>query len=597
MQKWFENNPVTSHLLLWMTLILVWLQAIHPNNIELDTAWLVVNNPILSQPLNQSATVLQRIFFDFTQGTRLTLGAEYLPIRDLTVWLDWLLFGTYWTGHHLHSLLWYGLSCSLLLSCNRILFGNTWIAWVGTVVFVVHPTHVESVVWLASRKDLVSLAFSLLALLLYLHRKPLSLVSLVVMLAYWSKNTAIVLGPLLMLISLTVHQEDWKKWNWWFQWLLVAIPLMIGLYITLQVGADVAMFASPRGNTPIDTLNIAIQTWTQYGRMLLWPNQLSLLYAEPEVISWFSANIWIGLGLCGVIITGAWYGWQHNRLWTLALFTIPLGLLPVSQITPIQNLIADRYLLLPSIGMSWCLILLLKQLSRRSKYMPIVVGVWLLNLWWWTIDRIPLFHSDIELWTDVVNKQPMEIRGWTTLSALYRERGDLTKASQQIEKANVYHPHHPKIALAKGMIALAKNQSTEAKTYFQQAWTTDNTLREAGNNLALLLQKEDPLLSIEVAKDLTTIHPLYIHGWNVLGSGCLQMADYQCADEALQTAHRISPYHLSTLINLGSLAYLQENWSEAEHWWRQALSIDPSHPYVLGGLESALQKQNPIHQP
>ena len=597
MQKWFENNPVTSHLLLWMTLILIWLEAIHPNTIELDTTWLVVNNPILSQPFNQSSSVLQSIFFDFTQGTRLTLGAEYLPIRDLTVWLDWLLFDTYWTGHHLHSLLWYALSCSLFLSCNRILFGNTWIVWVGTLFFAVHPTHVESVVWLASRKDLVSLAFSLLALLLYLLRKPLPLISLIVMLAYWSKNTAIVMGPLLVLVSLTVHQEDWRKVNWWFKWLWVAVPLMIGLYITLQVGADVAMFANPRGDTPIETLNIAIQTWVQYGRMLLWPNQLSLFYAEPEVTSWYSTDIWIGFGLCGVILTGTWYGWQHNRLWTLALLTIPLGLLPVSQITPIQNLMADRYLLLPTIGLSWCLILLLKQLSRRSKYVPIVLGIWLLNLSWWTIDRISLFHSDIELWTDVVNKQPMEIRGWITLSALYREQGNVEKATQQIQEAIVYHPHHPKIALAKGMIALARNESTKAKTYFQQAWTADNTLREAGNNLALLLQKENLTLSIEVAKELTTVHPLYVHGWDVLGSGCLQISDYQCADEALHTAHRISPYHLSTLINLGSLAYLQEHWSEAEHWWRQALSIDPTHQYALAGLEATVQKQSSIDQP
>ena len=46
------------------------------------------------------------IFGDLSTATRLTLGAEYLPIRDISVLIDFSLFGTSWGFHHLHSLLW-----------------------------------------------------------------------------------------------------------------------------------------------------------------------------------------------------------------------------------------------------------------------------------------------------------------------------------------------------------------------------------------------------------------------------------------------------------------------------------------------------------
>ena len=61
-------------------------------------------------------------------------------------------------------------------------------------MFMLHPTHVESVIWLASRKDVVSLTFFLLSIRLYLAQTSTWLIGLTALLAYWSKM-AIVLGP------------------------------------------------------------------------------------------------------------------------------------------------------------------------------------------------------------------------------------------------------------------------------------------------------------------------------------------------------------------------------------------------------------------
>ena len=55
------------------------------------------------------------------------------------------------------------------------------------------------------------------------------------------------------------------------KWIPIAIPLAVGLWLTLKIGSSVAMFAEPRGSTPLETLNIASQTWLQYASMLFTP--------------------------------------------------------------------------------------------------------------------------------------------------------------------------------------------------------------------------------------------------------------------------------------------------------------------------------------
>lgn len=583
MDSWLQQSTVRPHLLLWMILVLFWGTSIHPGTITLDTEWLVVNNPILSV---HSWDSFYTIWLDLSVGTRLTLGAEYLPIRDVTVWFDWWLFGDSWGGHHLHSLLWYGVSCSLLWSINQRLFGQTSIVWLGTVLFMLHPVHVESVIWLASRKDVVSLAFVLLSMRLYFAQQSMWWIGLSALLAYWSKNTAIVLGPMLVLISICHHKESVFRWKWWLQWIPIVIPLIGGLWLTLQIGSSVSMFAEPRGATPLETLNIACQTWSQYTSMLLYPSALSLLYAEPVAEPWSHPSVLFGLGIGLMLSIGAIFTFTRNRILTLSLVTIPLGLLPVSQITPIQNLMADRYLLIPSIGLTWLVIGLFQYLQTLSARAWIFCALWGMALGSFTIERLQVFQRDISLWTDVTEKQPEEIRGWTTLVSLYRENGEYQKGHDVLTTAEKYHLRNPRILLAHGMNALSANDQLLAERYFQEAWEGNSSLREAGNNLAWILQKRDVPRAITVAKEVTSIHPLYATGWDTLGNSCLLSTDWDCAEEAFKRALQIEPYRVDTHANLGSLFYLQEDWERAALWWTKTLVLNPSHTYAQQGLDA-----------
>ncbi len=97
---------------------------------------------------------------------------EFLPLRDLSYWLDFRLFGDEPVGLHFSNLVWYAFSAAAFWWLVRelvLLFRPNWagqanvLALCGSVLFVVHPAHVEAAAWVASRKDLMAGAFAFLA--------------------------------------------------------------------------------------------------------------------------------------------------------------------------------------------------------------------------------------------------------------------------------------------------------------------------------------------------------------------------------------------------------------------------------------------------
>ena len=418
----------------------------------------VCTNPILSNP---DFSVLTAIWTDLSFSTRQILGAEYLPIRDLSVWLDFAIFGKRWAGHHLSNLLLYAVSCflfwkilsHLLQSPSRALFG---------ACFAVHPTHIESAAWLASRKDVLSLAFCGTTSML---KQPIAGVATLCLLAYWSKNTAISLAPILVAISVIIHREDLKKPSWWIQWLPIAGVFLLGLILTFHVGGMMQMFAPPRADGFLGSLSITAQVWTKYAGMLLWPSNLSLLYVEPTVQPLLAPKVIFGLCLILSTIALPIWLWKRKPLVALGFFWIGCALLPVSQISPIQNMMADRYLLLPSAGLA---IILASLWPERLRFAP---PIYVLGLGILTALRLPIWQSSELLWRDVTEKQPLEARGWSALSGVYQAQGALDLALQTTQQGLALNPapiqskprsHLPKECKKSCWIAL-------------KAWSQDNS--------------------------------------------------------------------------------------------------------------------------
>jgi len=124
--------------------------------VNYDDLWLVRDNFLLHEGVLDAAP---SIFFDTSSTTRFVLGAEYLPVRDLSIVLDHAVWGDWYPGYHLTNLglylgailVWFAALTTLGL--ERRLTGLAILLW------AIHPSHAESVAWVSERKGLLALLF------------------------------------------------------------------------------------------------------------------------------------------------------------------------------------------------------------------------------------------------------------------------------------------------------------------------------------------------------------------------------------------------------------------------------------------------------
>jgi len=156
-----ESKPVTTvavSVLLALLVLAVFAQVRHFEFSGYDDGDYVLHNEQVQQGLN-----CQSVRWAFTTGH----AANWHPLTWLSHMLDWKLYGKNPGGHHLTNVLLHIADTVLLLLLLKRMTGSLWPSAFVAALFGLHPLHVESVAWIAERKDVLSTSFGLLALLCY----------------------------------------------------------------------------------------------------------------------------------------------------------------------------------------------------------------------------------------------------------------------------------------------------------------------------------------------------------------------------------------------------------------------------------------------
>ena len=229
---------------------------------------------------------LSMIWTDWGLGTR-TLGSEYLPVRDTSVLIDFWVFGDSWRAHHAVNLFWYLSAC---LVFHRLLyrwFNDLLLATALVFLFIVHPVHVESVVWLASRKDVLSY-------FLYGFDMVLGTTSTRRIVRGWVLQHACgwPAGPRIQPLYCRACCSFWHLARTetlggiegGAQWIPYAMVLVIVVWMSLRVGEQVGMFREPWADSHIELLCLQLILILHYSWSLIWPLGLSAVYELPIAI-------------------------------------------------------------------------------------------------------------------------------------------------------------------------------------------------------------------------------------------------------------------------------------------------------------------------
>ena len=343
----------TPLLLVGGAALLAFAAALHGSFVNWDDAWLIVRNPYI-----RGLSHLPEILDPF--GDRVLMGAEYLPVRDLSNVVDHFLFGVEPTGYRLGNWLLHGLAAGLAYVLLLEALRSPGAALAGALLWAVHPLHAEVVAWASARKDLLNAVFALLAAVLHLRavrrgdRGPAWGAAGAFLLASLSKTSAAALPFVLAAWEVMAGDR--------------AIPLRARVGTALRRAAPMMAVAAAgaalngwhqsrstvhapwRGGNWLTNLFVMAGVHLRYLRQAALPSGMAADYAVDEEGAASAANL-AGVAVLAAGLAGtAWLALRRPRAGMAALWWFGL-LLPVSNVlVPIANVSADRYLFLPSLG-------------------------------------------------------------------------------------------------------------------------------------------------------------------------------------------------------------------------------------------------------
>ncbi len=416
----------TAPLLLWVTLALVYLPSIGGGYLNYDDPWLVQQNPWYSHgTLRELVSIWTR--FDF--GTRLELGAEYLPLRDTSHWLEARLFGDSPAARHLVNWALYGLAICQVRHLLRGMLSTRLPAELATWVFALHPAHVENVAWIAGRKDVLAMLFVATALVAYDRRRPhfVWVTALAMLGAMLSKSMSVAMVLLLPTLDFMRHRRPHRP-----ALVVAGLVTLLVLGVDLWVGRTVGMMSSPLGGSRSSALCSMGPVWLRYLGMLVWPGALSLVHDVPVRRA---LDLTSGLGYGVVLMWGlvGWYRWHRTKrpgLWVGFLwFIVPL--LPVSQVlVALQNPMADRYL--------WWSVMAVALLAGHCVHIRRGLGIGaagllLLIFTGGSMHRAALFGDSVLVFADATRKTRMSTLAPYQLGQAYEAQGSQAEARKAYE--------------------------------------------------------------------------------------------------------------------------------------------------------------------
>ncbi len=503
---------------------------------------------------------------------------HYHPLPMLTYMLDVTLFGVNPGAMKIVSLLFHTAAALALFLAFLRMTGALWPSAFVAALFALHPLHVEPVVWISSRKDVLSGLFFGLTLLAYARfaERPSLLRYLAVPLCYGlgliSKSSLITLPCVLLLLDYWPLQRLGQSEERAFEGRAVAYRLLEKAPLFLLAGGSalLAYHAQTSGGGilgSVDQFPLHVRAGNaalSYGRyvfQVFWPFHLAPHYPHPGAgIAW----TWVVVSAVAVMaISGAaLWGWRRypflltGWLWYLGVLVPVIGFVQVG-----GHGSADRYTYLPLTGffliLAWGGAALAKK-GRPAKALCAVAGVvavllcagisWVQTGYW---------RDSETLFRHAIAATNTNARMHDSLAGILITRGDYEEAIEHCRAAiDDYYPY-PNAHTNLGSALLETGHTEEAIEHYRVALQIDPNHNKAHYNL---------------------------------GNAYYRQRELDKAAHEYQETLRLNPRFTSAYFNLGIVYTAQKRYGDAAAMYREVLARDPGNFRAEQRLQNVLQR-------
>jgi len=597
------------------TLVLYW-PATHNAFINFDDSFYVSGNPHVQAGLTWESTK-----WAFSHP----VSGNWHPVTMLSHMLDCQVFGMQPWGHHLTSLWLHALNTVLVFALLRRLTGALWRSAAVAAVFAGHPLHVESVAWVAERKDVLSACFGFLALLLYVryaHQpqpgnegpaadRRTGTPACYRSLSYWLAWLCFALGlmckPMLVTWPFVLVLLDYwplERFQPGRGWRLVLekVPFvalataasMVALAMQQQEGAVRGLESLP---LEMRAGNVLVSYCRYLGKML-WPADLAVFYPHPGnwplrlellagvFLACLSTIVWVKRRRHPFLLVG----W----LWFIGTLVPVIGWVQVG----IQSM-ADRYTYIPSVGLLVLIVWGAYELSRAWPHQSVLLGLAgssaILLCLALTRQQIGYWKDSETLFRHALAVSDDNCTARNSLGNALLDQGRTEAAIDQFQAGLRLDPNYPPALDSLGN-ALAKQGETDAAiNQYQQALRLNPDYAEAHNNLGNALGKQGRTdAAISEYQAALRLNPDGAEAHYNLGNLLARTGQTDAAISQYQAALGLNPRYAEAYNNLGILVARNGQTAAAISLYQAALRFKPDYADAHYNLGNALLKGGQI---
>ena len=545
----FDRRTITVSAALFFGTLLVFSRAIGNDFVNYDDPVYVTENPHV-----QAGLLPGGIGWALTTSA----AANWHPLTWISHMVDWSLFEDDPRGHHAVSIVFHALNAVLVFFLFQRLTNGFWLSAFSAALFAWHPLRVESVAWIAERKDVLSGFFGLLALWAYViysqQRSPKW---------YWFSLGAFTLGllskPMLVTLPFVMLLLDlWPLQRLRSQSCFAPSQRALSEklpFFLLAAGSCLITLLVQRAGGSISTV---LPLWARianafvavlgYLKKFVGPADLAVLYPHPGF--WPATTVAIAVSFFIVATVTVAFQFRARPWLAIAWFWFVIMLLPVLGLVHIGlHYMADRYTYLPIVGLQLALLPTLAKGPRPILVLAAVVVLCGCVLQTW--NQLGVWKNSFTLFDRALAVSQNNYLAYNNRGLALDRAGRLDEAIADYKQSLAINPRYAEANNNLGQALTQRGRPRDGLELFRAALDANPNLLSAHNNLGNALADDGkpaealPHYDFVLAREQWNVDAL-----NNSGIALSMMRRYEEAIARLEKAVQLAPGNVSAQRNL-----------------------------------------------
>lgn len=546
------------------------------------------------------------------------VNSNWHPLTVISYALDYSVWGLDPLGYHLTNNIFHSFNVFLValvavrlarlsgISGSIVFFTGL----ISAVVFGLHPLRVESVAWIAERKDVLSGFFFLLSVYSYLRyaassgKAPYVFSLIFFSLALLSKPMAVTLPAVLIILDYypLSRLDDWKK----------ALVEKIPFFLLAAVLSAVTIWAQGAAEAiaPLDAYPPGVRIYTAVTAYVFYlyktvvPTGLVPFYPREFAPEFLSFRFIGSLSILACVTVFAIIKARRQRAYICAWLFYAVTLLPVSGLIQVgSQAAADRYTYIPALPLvilfSVGVCLAAKRLAGEDpgRLLTALSAALAIVLGYLTVGQSAVWRDSVSLWSHEIKVYPEEAPiGYTNLGLAYKALGDHDKAIFYYDKAISVDPLYSDAYVNRGVIYMAHGDNGTAIADFSEALRLNPMNLEAlSNRGAALINAGDfqgAVRDITEAIERNPANPLVGRNYYNRGTAFKGLGAMEDSMKDFTSAIKADPAFAPAFNSRGLLHLAAGRPEEATADFLRSIEIDPANPIPYFNLGLAMQRQD-----